>query len=165
MGSRVQAVAVHEPRAAPDLGGGWERCAAWASWSLHWFTATVSGMSVIASASSPIPRVAWRDGVVSADVERTVPSGQGLFEASAGLLAAARALAANADAPDSRVALGPALACMEASLEALAEAARRIGDEYAADRASRARLDRLAEALVAAAGGCSDARRTTSASD
>jgi hypothetical protein len=120
------------------------------------------GMSAIASAPTPMSRAAGRDGVPSADVERRSPSGQALFEASADMLAAARALAANADAPDSSVARGPALACTEASLEALAEAARRIGDEYADEWASRVRFDRLADMLLSAAGACGQARRTTS---
>jgi hypothetical protein len=124
-------------------------------------------MSLTAIAPSPPPLAARRDGPANADGQRAGPTGQGLFSAAADLLAAARALAANAGASDSDIALGPALACMEASLEALAEAAERIGDESSTEEATEpmplpmpdARFGRLADALRSAAGTCNGARR------
>jgi hypothetical protein len=51
-----------------------------------------------------------------------------LYEEAAGLLSAARALEAASRVPGALAALGPTLACVEASLDALAEAATQLGD-------------------------------------
>ena len=48
---------------------------------------------------------------------------------AAGLLASARALQAAAHAPGAAAALGPTLACLEASLDALAAVAKLLGDQ------------------------------------
>jgi hypothetical protein len=124
-----------------------------------------------ASPARPMSAADLQAGAPSPARQRAGPSGQALFGVSADLLAAARALAANADAPDCDVALAPALACVEASLEALADAAQRIGHqtsaEWPTERSSRpmaaGRFDRLADALRSATHACGDARRTTSA--
>jgi hypothetical protein len=50
-----------------------------------------------------------------------------LYEHAAGLLAVAGALQAAAHQPGAAAALSPTLACLEASLEALADAADRLG--------------------------------------
>jgi hypothetical protein len=73
------------------------------------------GMNAIASAPSPISRATRRDGSLSADVERTSPSGQALFYASADMLAAARGLDALAEAARrADMLLSAAGACSEA---------------------------------------------------
>jgi hypothetical protein len=51
-----------------------------------------------------------------------------LYEEAAGLLSAARALEAASRVPGALAALGPTLACVEASLDALGEAATQLGD-------------------------------------
>lgn len=117
---------------------------------------------------SPIPSHAGARAASSpSDGQRAGPSGRALFEASADLLAAARAVAANADAPSSDAALRPALACVEAALEALAEAAEQIAEdhspEWPAEWVTRpmaaGRFDALAHALRSATVACSAARR------
>lgn len=124
-------------------------------------------MSLTATAPNSPPLAARRDDTSNADGQRAGPSGQGLFDAAADLLVAARALAANAGAPDSSMALGPTLACVEASLEALAEAADRVGEETFTESLSLSmpdrRFRRLADALLSAAGACSGARRAPAA--
>ena len=68
--------------------------------------------------------------------------------------------------------LGPTLACVEASLEALAETAERIGEdaseewpaEWIARPMTLGSLHRLAATLQSAAGACNDTRRAVSAS-
>ena len=87
-----------------------------------------------------------------------------LYEEAAGLLSAARALEAASRAPGALAALGPTLACVEASLDAIAEAATQLGDGVAgrlswppldahdmrADRAeARQHFGRLVSALEA----------------
>jgi hypothetical protein len=70
------------------------------------------------------------------------------------------------------MALGPTLACMEASLAALAETAQRIAEdaspESAAERIARpmalGTFDRLVAALRSATSACNDARRAAAAS-
>ena len=52
-----------------------------------------------------------------------------LYEQAAGLLASAGALQAAAHAPGTEAALGPTLACLEASLHALAGVAERLRDQ------------------------------------
>jgi hypothetical protein len=130
------------------------------------------GMSLTAYAPSPPSLAARRDGTTNADGQRAGPSGQCLFDAAADLLAAACALAANAGVPTSSTALGPSLACMEASLEALAETAQRIGEDASAEadaeRISRpiaaGSFDHLAATLRSATSACNDARRAAAAS-
>ena len=52
-----------------------------------------------------------------------------LYGQAAGLLASAGALHAAAHAPGAATALGPTLACLEASLDALAAVAKLLGDQ------------------------------------
>ncbi len=54
-----------------------------------------------------------------------------LYRHAAGLLASAGALQAAAHAPGAGAALGPTLACLEATLDALAAVAKLLGDEAA----------------------------------
>jgi hypothetical protein len=51
-----------------------------------------------------------------------------LYEHAAGLLAAARGLEAQSREPEAAPAIGPTLACIEAALDAVAEATTRLGD-------------------------------------
>jgi hypothetical protein len=93
--------------------------------------------------------------------------GQQLFEHAASLLASAAALEAATYVPGAAVALGPTLACVEASLEALADgvdqlnegvqhdlAASGVGTQMAATR----RFGRLADALRSCRIACADTR-------
>lgn len=120
-------------------------------------------MTLAPCTHTPLPPAGRRHATAAAACQRAGPSGQRLFDAAAGLLAASGAVAANADAPDSTTALGPTLACVEASLEALAEAAERIGDErsphWTPQPITTRRFERLGAVLQSAAAACNDARR------
>jgi hypothetical protein len=98
--------------------------------------------------------------------------GQRLFEHAASLLASAAAFEAAAHVPGTSVALGPALACVEASLEALADGVDQLNegtqDHLAASgvpaqaEASR-RFGGLADALRACRIECAETRMSIAA--
>ena len=67
-----------------------------------------------------------------------------LYDHAAGLLASARALEAAARAPGASAALGPTLACVEASLEALAQDAEHLSEHALGERSQDADRDVLA---------------------
>src|SRR4051812_38945631 len=98
--------------------------------------------------------------------------GQQLFEHAASLLASAAALEAATHVPGARVALGPTLACVEASLEALADGVDQLGEGAHADLTASAvqaqaaaslRFGRLADALRSCRIMCADTRTAITA--
>jgi hypothetical protein len=98
--------------------------------------------------------------------------GQQLFEHAASLLASAAALEAAAQVPGASVALGPTLACVEASLEALADGVDHLDEEahddlaasgVQAQAAAGRRFGRLADALRSCRITCADTRTSIAA--
>jgi hypothetical protein len=93
-----------------------------------------------------------------------------LYEHAAGLLAAARGLEAQSREPEAAPAIGPTLACIEAALEAVAEATARLGDhalERCAEPGAAASADavrafrRLRASLERSSAACLHARTAT----
>jgi hypothetical protein len=98
-------------------------------------------------------------------------SGQQLFEHAASLLASAAAFEAAAHIPGTSVALGPTLACVEASLEALADGVDQLNggsqDHLAASgahaQAAASRFGQLADLLRSCRMACTDTRTSIAA--
>jgi hypothetical protein len=98
--------------------------------------------------------------------------GQQLFEHAASLLASAAALEAATHVPGASVALGPTLACVEASLEALADGVDQLNEGVQHDleasgvqtqlTATR-RFGRLADAMRSCRIACADTRTSIAA--
>jgi hypothetical protein len=96
-----------------------------------------------------------------------------LYEHAAGVLAAARGLEAESRDPEAAPAIGPTLACIEAALDAVAEATTRLGDhvvercgepDSASSAASADAVDafrRLRASLERSSAACLHARAAT----
>jgi hypothetical protein len=89
-------------------------------------------------------------------------SGQQLFEHAARLLASAAAFEAAAHIPGTSVALGPTLACLVASLEALADGVDQLNDG-SRDHLAASGAHALADALRSCRIACADTRTSVAA--
>jgi hypothetical protein len=99
-------------------------------------------------------------------------AGQQLFEHAASLLASAAALEAATHVPGASIALGPTLACVEASLEALAGGVDQLNEGAQHDLAASGvpaqmaathRFGRLADLLRSCRIACADTRTSIAA--
>ena len=93
-----------------------------------------------------------------------------VYEHAAGVLAAARGLEAESRDPEAAAAIAPTLACIEAALEAVAEATARLGDHvverYAEPHSTRSAgavraFQRLHGSLAESSAACLRARGAT----